>query len=112
MSSLTYKKILLKYSGEAVAGTADQGIDPKVLHFMSQEIKNQQLFIPEPLNQRGIHCRFGSSSVMAEAHFDNSRNMGYIFFDFVGATSIYCRLFVFYDDLAQNENRLSRNDRT
>ena len=40
MSSLTYKKILLKYSGEAVAGTADQGIDPKVLHFMSQEIKS------------------------------------------------------------------------
>ena len=35
-----YKKILLKYSGEAVAGTADQGIDPKVLHFMSQEIKS------------------------------------------------------------------------
>ena len=33
------KKILLKYSGEAVAGLAGQGIDPKILHFMSREIK-------------------------------------------------------------------------
>ena len=40
MSSLTYKKILLKYSGEAVAGTADQGIDPKVLHFYVTRIKS------------------------------------------------------------------------
>ena len=68
MSSLTYKKILLKYSGEAVAGTADQGIDPKVLHFMSQEIKSASekgvsigvvigggnLFRGQELNQDGI----------------------------------------------------------
>ena len=40
MSSQTYQRILLKYSGEAVAGDEDQGIDPKVLHFMSKEIKS------------------------------------------------------------------------
>ena len=33
-------RILLKYSGEAVAGLAGQGIDPKILHFMSREIKS------------------------------------------------------------------------
>ena len=40
MSSQIYQRILLKYSGEAVAGDEDQGIDPKVLHFMSKEIKS------------------------------------------------------------------------
>ncbi len=40
MSSLTFKRILLKYSGEAVAGSKEQGIDPSVLHFMSNEIKS------------------------------------------------------------------------
>ena len=34
-----YKKILLKLSGEALAGDADFGIDPKVLDRMSLEIK-------------------------------------------------------------------------
>ena len=68
MSSLTYKKILLKYSGEAVAGSKEQGIDPSVLHFMSNEIKSivskkvavglviggGNLFRGEELNQDGI----------------------------------------------------------
>ena len=68
MSSQTYQKILLKYSGEAVAGDEDQGIDPKVLHFMSKEIKSivdkgvcvglviggGNLFRGEKLNQDGM----------------------------------------------------------
>ena len=68
MSSLTFKRILLKYSGEAVAGSKEQGIDPSVLHFMSNEIKNivskkvavglviggGNLFRGEELNQDGI----------------------------------------------------------
>ena len=62
------KKILLKYSGEAVAGLAGQGIDPKILHFMSREIKTVveqnvsvglvigggNLFRGQELNQDGI----------------------------------------------------------
>ena len=40
MSSLAYSKILLKYSGEAVAGNQEQGIDPQILRFMSNEIKS------------------------------------------------------------------------
>ena len=68
MSSQTYQKILLKYSGEAVAGDEDQGIDPKVLHFMSKVIKSivdngvcvglviggGNLFRGEKLNQDGM----------------------------------------------------------
>ncbi len=68
MSSQIYQRILLKYSGEAVAGDEDQGIDPKVLHFMSQEIKSivdkgvcvglviggGNLFRGEKLNQDGM----------------------------------------------------------
>jgi uridylate kinase len=68
VSSLTFKRILLKYSGEAVAGSKEQGIDPSVLHFMSNEIKSivskkvavglviggGNLFRGEELNQDGI----------------------------------------------------------
>lgn len=32
------------------------------------------LFMVQPNEQRGIHCRFGMRSVIAEAHFDGSRN--------------------------------------
>ncbi|KAJ8600692.1 hypothetical protein CTAYLR_008312 [Chrysophaeum taylorii] len=33
------------------------------------------LFLREPRGQRGIHCRFGMRAVIAEAHWDGSRNM-------------------------------------
>mmetsp|Transcript_385 Transcript_385/g.546 ORF Transcript_385/g.546 Transcript_385/m.546 type:complete len:216 (+) Transcript_385:832-1479(+) len=33
------------------------------------------IFIKEPKGQRGIHCRFGMPGVIAEAHWDGSRNM-------------------------------------
>jgi len=32
------------------------------------------LMLVDPRAQRGIHCRFGMRSVIAEAHFDGSRN--------------------------------------
>jgi hypothetical protein len=32
------------------------------------------LYIAEPSRQRGIHCRFGMKGVIAENHFDGSRN--------------------------------------
>jgi hypothetical protein len=34
----------------------------------------KSLFIVDPAGQRGIHCRFGMRSVIAEAHFDGGRN--------------------------------------
>lgn len=34
----------------------------------------KSLFMVQPDQQRGIHCRFGMRSVTAEAHFDGSRN--------------------------------------
>jgi len=67
-SNKPLNKILLKYSGEAVAGSAGQGIDPEILHFMSREIKSVvkqnvavgvvigggNLFRGQELNQDGI----------------------------------------------------------
>ena len=35
----------------------------------------ESLFIVEPEQQRGVHCRFGMKGVIAENHFDGSRNM-------------------------------------
>ena len=34
----------------------------------------KQLYIVDPQYQQGIHCRFGMRSIIAEAHFDRSRN--------------------------------------
>ena len=34
----------------------------------------KSLFMVKPEFQQGIHCRFGMRSIIAEAHFDRSRN--------------------------------------
>ena len=34
----------------------------------------ESLFVVDPAEHKGIHCRFGMKSVIAEAHFDGSRN--------------------------------------
>jgi Cupin-like domain len=34
----------------------------------------QQIYLTEPREQRGIHCRFGMPGLIAENHFDSSRN--------------------------------------
>jgi hypothetical protein len=47
-------------------------------HYMFKELPffypKESLFIVEPDKQRGIHCRFGMKSVIAENHYDGSRN--------------------------------------
>ena len=39
MKALHYKRLLVKFSGEAVAGDDEHGIDPKVLDQMAQSVK-------------------------------------------------------------------------
>jgi hypothetical protein len=34
----------------------------------------QELYLTDPREQRGIHCRFGMPGIIAENHFDSSRN--------------------------------------
>lgn len=36
--------------------------------------KKKQLYLVQPEEQKGIHCRFGMKGVIAENHFDGSRN--------------------------------------
>lgn len=45
----------------------------KELKFFQPQKSN--IFLKEPRGQRGIHCRFGMEGVIAEAHWDGSRNM-------------------------------------
>ena len=40
MSDLKHKRILLKFSGESVAGNEKQGIDPKILDDMAFSVKS------------------------------------------------------------------------
>jgi uridylate kinase len=42
MSNLTYRRILLKVSGEALMGDEDYGIDPKVIHRLAREVLEAQ----------------------------------------------------------------------
>lgn len=37
--------------------------------------KRDELFMPDPRISKGVHCRFGYAGIVAEAHFDGSRNM-------------------------------------
>ena len=39
MSNLKYKRLLVKFSGEAVAGKESQGIDPRILNNMANSVK-------------------------------------------------------------------------
>ena len=39
MEKPSYRRVLLKLSGEVLAGTREQGIDPNVLDYLSQEIR-------------------------------------------------------------------------
>jgi hypothetical protein len=55
----------------ATGGGADDAWIFKELPFFQPR---KQLFMPQPSQQRGIHCRFGMRNVVAEAHFDGSRN--------------------------------------
>ncbi|CAM9397376.1 unnamed protein product [Ectocarpus sp. 8 AP-2014] len=43
--------------------------------FQKPENGKGNIFLVDPRGQRGIHCRFGMPGVIAEAHFDGSRNM-------------------------------------
>ena len=40
-----------------------------------QPTDENELYMVEPRKQKGIHCRFGMKGVIAENHFDGSRNM-------------------------------------
>ena len=40
MTTLSYKRLLVKFSGEAVAGEDDHGIDPKILDKMAASVKD------------------------------------------------------------------------
>lgn len=42
MSELAYRRILLKLSGEALMGSEDYGIDPKVIHRLAAEVVEAQ----------------------------------------------------------------------
>ena len=42
MSKLQYKRLLVKFSGEAVAGEDVHGIDPKILDLMANSVKSVQ----------------------------------------------------------------------
>lgn len=35
----------------------------------------RSLFLREPAESKGVHCRFGAAGIVAEAHYDGSRNM-------------------------------------
>lgn len=40
-----------------------------------QPSRGQSIYLKQPERQKGIHCRFGMKGVIAENHYDGSRNM-------------------------------------
>lgn len=62
----------------------------------------QSLIMVTPSEQRGIHCRFGMRSIIAEAHFDGSRN-------FCAALGGMRRWILAHPNQCENMHMLSRD---
>lgn len=43
--------------------------------FEAPERGRRSLFLRDPIESKGVHCRFGAAGIVAEAHYDGSRNM-------------------------------------
>jgi hypothetical protein len=61
-------------------GEMGRGCDKDSSEYLFDELPffqprdDNPLYMPEPKKQKGIHCRFGMKGVIAENHFDGSRN--------------------------------------
>mmetsp|Transcript_5004 Transcript_5004/g.5318 ORF Transcript_5004/g.5318 Transcript_5004/m.5318 type:complete len:558 (+) Transcript_5004:58-1731(+) len=55
-------------------GECDKGSSEYLFDELPFFQPKENLYIVDPLEQKGIHCRFGMHGVIAENHFDQSRN--------------------------------------
>jgi hypothetical protein len=55
-------------------GSCDKGASEYLYDELPFFQPKESLYIVEPQEQKGIHCRFGMKGVIAENHFDGSRN--------------------------------------
>jgi hypothetical protein len=55
-------------------GTCDKGSSEYLFDELPFFQPRENLYIVDPDEQKGIHCRFGMKGVIAENHFDGSRN--------------------------------------
>ena len=55
-------------------GTCDKGSSEFLFDELPFFQPRANLYMVEPHKQKGIHCRFGMRGVIAENHFDQSRN--------------------------------------
>lgn len=55
-------------------GECDRGSSEYLFDELPYFQPKEGLYIVDPIEQKGIHCRFGMNGVIAENHFDQSRN--------------------------------------
>ena len=55
-------------------GECDKGSSEYLFDELPFFQPKENLYMVDPLEQKGIHCRFGMNGVIAENHFDQSRN--------------------------------------
>jgi hypothetical protein len=66
---------LIGCGGMGPDGGCDLGSSEYLFDEMPFFQPKESLYIVDPEEQKGIHCRFGMKGVIAENHFDGSRNM-------------------------------------
>ncbi|KAL3912750.1 MAG: hypothetical protein SGILL_006763, partial [Bacillariaceae sp.] len=55
-------------------GECDNGSSEYIFDELPFFQPKESLYVVDPMEQKGIHCRFGMNGVIAENHFDQSRN--------------------------------------
>lgn len=55
-------------------GSCDSGSSEYLFDELPFFQPKQSLYVVDPNEQKGVHCRFGMQGVIAESHFDGSRN--------------------------------------
>ncbi|KAA0159632.1 hypothetical protein FNF31_04708 [Cafeteria roenbergensis] len=64
-------------TGDSWEGAGDTMIS-RDINLFEKDAPTRDLFIPEPTDVRGQHCRFGMRGVVAEQHWDGHRNFIYM----------------------------------
>ena len=74
-ASADFERLYFRFSARDAKRPRDAWLYRELPWFAPPPDGARTLFLAEPRQARGIHCRFGMSGLVSEAHWDGSNNM-------------------------------------